>query len=229
MFQPFGNGCKGKPLIWSFVKCQLHHTQLLISFTRTIFLLKLDLFSYRYTPTYLKIAHFFLLLSLRREKTSLKQYTITNTILDRKFTCWRLDCYYSNPAISTTFLWSYHLLYIYGVCEFNIYLVHIGDGKANPRNPNPRNPIGLDGRYVLAQNEGISGLARMSKLRGHSMGTFRVCNMHLLGEMVHTPAMKGFLIIHPEITSEAIPSHKYHSCSLTCMLASRPHGNDHTK
>jgi len=49
-------------------KCQLHHTQLLISFTNATFQLNLDLFSYRYTPTHLKIAHLFLLPSLRREK-----------------------------------------------------------------------------------------------------------------------------------------------------------------
>ena len=35
-----------------------------------------------------------------------------------------------------------------------------------------------------------SGIARMSKLRGHIMGTFSVPNTHLLGELGHTPAMK---------------------------------------
>ena len=50
-----------------------------------------------------------------------------------------------------------------------------------------------------------------------------VCNMHLLGNLGHAPAMKSLKVIHSEIASEAIYSHKYHSFSLTCMLASRPH------
>ena len=37
-----------------------------------------------------------------------------------------------------------------------------------------------------------------------------------------------FEIIHSEITSEAVFGHKYHSFSLTCMRASRPHESDHT-
>ena len=45
----------------------------------------------------------------------------------------------------------------------------------------------------------------------------RVYNMHLLGDLGHVPPWISFLIIHSEITSEAIFSHKYH---LTCMLAS---------
>ena len=63
VFQPLGSGCKGKPLIWPRAKCQLHHTQLLILFTNAT-----AKFCYRYTPAHLKIAHHFLLLSLRREK-----------------------------------------------------------------------------------------------------------------------------------------------------------------
>ena len=47
-----------------------------------------------------------------------------------------------------------------------------------------------------------------------------VRNMHLLGHLGHTPAMK---IIHSEIASEAVFGHKYNSFSLTCMLASCPH------
>ena len=41
-----------------------------------------------------------------------------------------------------------------------------------------------------------SGIARMSKLRGHSMGTFSVPNTHLLGELGHTPAMKIFVKLY---------------------------------
>ena len=36
-------------------------------------------------------------------------------------------------------------------------------------------------------------------------------NMHLLGDLGHTPAMK---ILHSEITSEAVFGHKYHSSDL---------------
>ena len=46
-----------------------------------------------------------------------------------------------------------------------------------------------------------------------------VCNTHLLGNLGHA----GMKIIHPEISSEAVYSHKYHSFSLTCMLASCLH------
>jgi len=52
---------------------QVHHTQLLISFTNATFQVKLDLFSYRYTSTHLNIAHLFLLLSLRREEKKLAE------------------------------------------------------------------------------------------------------------------------------------------------------------
>ena len=37
-----------------------------------------------------------------------------------------------------------------------------------------------------------SGVARMSKLRGHSMGTFSACV--LLGELGHASAMKIFTL-----------------------------------
>ena len=39
---------------------------------------------------------------------------------------------------------------------------------------------------------GISGVARMSKLRGHTMGTCTQCmrDTHLLGDLGHAPAMK---------------------------------------
>ena len=51
-----------------------------------------------------------------------------------------------------------------------------------------------------------SGIARMSKLCGHSMGTFS--NTHLLGELHgHASAMKIFL--HSEIASEAVFAHTY--------------------
>ena len=43
----------------------------------------------------------------------------------------------------------------------------------------------------------ISGVARMSKLRGHRHG--------------HAPATKNFKIIHSEIASEAVFGHKYNS------------------
>ena len=46
-----------------------------------------------------------------------------------------------------------------------------------------------------------------------------VRNMHLLGDLGHAPAMKIFKLTHPEITSEAIFSHKYHSSDLpVCSL-----------
>ena len=69
----------------------------------------------------------------------------------------------------------------------------------------------------------ISGVARMSKLRGHSMHTQCVRNMHLPGDLGHAPPMKIFKIIHSEIVSEAVFGHKYNPFSLTCMVASCPH------
>ena len=74
-----------------------------------------------------------------------------------------------------------------------------------------------------------SGVARMSKFLGHSMGTLMqcVCNMHLLGGPVTCSRYEKF--IHSEIASEAVFGHKYHSFSLTCMLTSCPHETcDHT-
>ena len=66
-----------------------------------------------------------------------------------------------------------------------------------------------------------SGVARMRKLRGHSMGHTQCVrikhNTHLLGDLGNVPAMK---IIHAEIASGAVFGNKYHSFSHTCMLAS---------
>ena len=51
----------------------------------------------------------------------------------------------------------------------------------------------------------LSGIARMSKLRGNSMRTVQsMCNMHLLGDL---RAHSRHEIRHPEITSEGILSH----------------------
>ena len=52
-------------------------------------------------------------------------------------------------------------------------------------------------------------------------------NTHLLGELGDAPATNFF--IHSEIASEAVFGHKYHSFSLTCMLASRQHESDRTR
>ena len=46
---------------------------------------------------------------------------------------------------------------------------------------------------VLKANNTISGVARMSKLCGHSMGTFSVPNTHLLRELGHAPTIKTYL------------------------------------
>ena len=50
-------------------------------------------------------------------------------------------------------------------------------------------------------------------------------NMHLLGELGQAPAIE---IMHSEIASKAIFGHKYHSFSLTCMLASHRRESDRT-
>ena len=68
-----------------------------------------------------------------------------------------------------------------------------------------------------------SGVARMSKLRGHSMGTFSA--RVLLGELGHASAIK---ILHSEIASEVVFGYRYHFFSLTCMLTSCPHKSDRT-
>ena len=55
-----------------------------------------------------------------------------------------------------------------------------------------RTPVGQNGQVFSLTNAisnyyqiATSGIARMSKLRGYSMGSFGVCviNMHLLGEL----------------------------------------------
>ena len=78
-------------------------------------------------------------------------------------------------------------------------------------------------------NQESSGIARMSKLCGHSMGTAWP------GHSMDTPSVSRNAsgrksgahsrheITHSEIASEAVFGHKYHSFSLTCMLASYPH------
>ena len=49
--------------------------------------------------------------------------------------------------------------------------------------------------------------------------TQRVHSTHLLGDLGHTPAMKIFQIIHSEIASEAVFSHKYNSSVIpVCSL-----------
>ena len=71
-------------------------------------------------------------------------------------------------------------------------------------------------------------------LRGHRpaqacahVATHTQC-MHNMGTGTPSHHEIVFEIIHSEITSEAVFGCEYHSFSLTCKLASRPHESDHT-
>ena len=71
-----------------------------------------------------------------------------------------------------------------------------------------------------------SGVARMSKLCGHSMGTFSACvNMHLLGELGHEIFLK-LLTLRLLLSSFFLPFFSLTECSLHFYMKGIAHANN---